>query len=646
MQEAVFEAQKVYNCNKKHLKVHVIEPPNSKMLGIIKMPGKYSIEFMDNRNKVVSEQERIDGCIEIVSGNAKVTDPLHEGRYASIIVDDPNIDVYINGEKVFGSTIVTSRDRIEFRCMEIEPVTKIMARLSSDKMQAVLEIKKIPGKKYFVKDQKPSNVIFIRSDYHEIQPAAATLEQCLEELKKLNVDPRFINIEKINELISTHSGGSAIVAEGIPPINGLNSRIKLLFKNTSYRNPDFYTEKKVDLMHHTIIPTVSIGDVLAVKTAPAIPGRDGFTVTGEPLKAKKGRDIPLKSGKGTVLLDNGTKVVAISPGRPKYEKGIINVIPTLVINRDLDISTGNVHFDGDIVIKGNIAENLKVSAGGDITVLGNIYHANVYTKGNIKVYGNIINSKVSAGLNMIIYLCITPKLKQILELAKEFENVVEASEISKNNVNNHDNVKNIRIKLLQLVISKKDILKRLTKDIEDLLKFSSHNNDEEISSLVNILEKIKKVLTGINAECIENPEKIEMLFTEINAYINKINDLYANKANIVFGYAQNSLIQSNGNITITGRGCYHTNLIAKNAIFFKKQTSIMRGGLLIAGNRIKLGVVGAPSGISTYCKVLHRNGKIDAAFCYSNTVINVCGNVKTIDSDFYADIDDTLKRAT
>lgn len=552
---------------------------------------------------------------------------MQEGRYASIVAEDPHVDVYINDEKISGTSIVTSRDKIEFKCTEIEPVTKISARLSKDKMQAILEIKKIPGRKYYVKDQKPSNSVFIRSDYHEIEPAPATIEQCLEELKKLNVDPKFINIGRITELISRHSGGSAVVAEGIPPIDGLDSKIKLLFKNANYRNPDFDTEKKVDLMSHTIIPTVKVGDVLAVKIAPAVPGRDGFAVTEEVIKAKKGKDIPLKPGRGITLLDNGTKIVAISPGRPKYEKGVISVVPTLLIDHDLDVHTGNIHFDGDIVIKGNVAENIKVFAGGNITVLGNVYHASVYAKGNIKVYGNIINSKVSAGLNMLIYLVIIPRLKRILEIAEEYRNVVYGLQTS-------NNYGNIRRKLLQLAISKKDTLDKLIKDIRNLIKLSNYcNNDEEINRLASILEDVKTILTGINAKCMENPRLIKLLCTEINDYINEIKELCGTEANVIFEYGQNSFIQASSNIVVANRGCYQCNLIAKDAILFKKASSVVLGGLLIAGKRIKMGIVGAPSGISTYCKVLHRNGKIDAIYCYNNTVLNVNNNIKIIDSN-------------
>lgn len=633
VKEAVLEAERVYKCDRKQLAVYTIEPPNNRLWGIFKKPGKYKVEPIDQKNEKLSEKEERDGYAEITSGRIEVTNPLTEGRYASIIIDDPQIDVYINGNRAFGAAIVTSSDSIVFKAADIEPVTKIRASLSKDKMQAILEINKIPGKRFYVKDAKRSNVVFIRSDYKEIQPQPATLDQCIEKLKKLNVETKLINMDKINELINEHNGGSAVVAEGIRPINGLSSKIKLFFKNTSYRNPDFETEKNVDLMSHTIIPTVNIGDVIALKITPNIPGRDGMTVTGDIIKAKEGKDVQLKVGRGVVLLENETKVVAVSPGRPQYKSGIISVVPTLVVAHDIDICTGNVYFDGDIVIKGNIDENLKVSAGGDITVFGNIYHADVHAKGNIRVHGNIINSKVSAGLNMLNYMCVTPKLKQILGVVKEFKNVANLSGMSKNH-------ENIRRELLQFVLCKKDIIGNLVKEIQELIKLS---NDEEISELIGILVDVKRILTGINAKCIEDSEQLKALYMEINNYIKKIEELYGSQADVIFEYAQNSFIQANGNIVVANRGCYQSNLIAKNAILFKKTSSIVRGGLLIAGKCIRMGIVGAPYGISTYCRVMDKNGKIDAFYCYSNTVFNINDNITIYDSSPYTNSNSNKK---
>jgi len=626
VKDAVSEAEKLYKCDKKQLKVYIVKSPGKNFWGKVKASGEYEIEPIGPPNEYPVKQQSRDGYVEISSGKATVTDPVQEGRYATIIINDPQIDVYVNGERAPGAIFVRESDSVEFKPIAVDPVTQIKASLSKDKLQAVLEIIKIPGKEYFVKDAKPGNIVFIRSEYKEIQPLVPTMEQCFAELEKLNVDKSFINAEKIEELLARPGGGSAVVAEGKRPINGVNSKIKYLFSNTSYRNPDFDTEKKVNLLEHTIIPTANIGDVLAVKVTPAIPGRDGIAVTGEVLKARNGRDIRLKAGIGAVLLENGTKVVAVSSGRPSHAKGIIRVVPTLVIPHDVNTGTGNINFDGDVIIKGSIDENLKVTAGGDITVLNSIYRAKVYAKGNVRVHGNIINSKVSAGLNMVNYLCIMPKMKQILGVVKTAGTAIDSG-------NSLKNPGDIGAELLKIVVANKNKLDSLFKEIRSLVTLLS---DEEMNQLAEILDKVKAIMTGINAKCIQDMEQIKLLYDEIDNYISLIEELYGNQADVIFENGQNSNIQANGNIVITGRGCYQTNLIAKNAILFKKVSSIVRGGLLIARKYIKLGIVGAPSGISTYCRVIDKDGRIDAGYYYNNTVLNVNDRITVIQSNTYA----------
>lgn len=409
-------------------------------------------------------------------------------------------------------------------------------------------------------------------------------------------------------------GGSAIVAKGRRPINGFNSITKHLFTNTSYRNPDFDTEKKVNLMDHTIIPTVEVGVVLAIKTAPAIPGKDGITVTGEVIKAGGGKDIPLRAGNGAVLLDNGTKVIAASAGRPMYKNGQISVVNTLVISNDVDVATGNLHFDGDIVIKGNIADNLKVTAGGDITVHGNIYHADVYAKGNIRVHGSIINSRVSAGANILNYLYFLPLLKQIQGIVKAFQTVADLAETSRD-------CEYTKKKLLQEVVNKKDKLNGLLKDAQGMLRLFT---DEETINLIEIFEDIKSILIGMNARCIEDARLIEVLSRDIEDYILTEEEVHGYQEDVIFENGQNSFILANGNIVVTDRGCYQTNLIAKD-IMFRKKSSAVRGGSLIAINSISMGVVGTPAGVSTHCRVLAKDGKIEAAYFHDNTVIEKNG---------------------
>lgn len=43
---------------------------------------------------------------------------------------------------------------------------------------------------------------------------------------------------------------------------------------------------------------------------------------------------------------------------------------------------------------------------------------------------------------------------------------------------------------------------------------------------------------------------------------------------------------------------------------------------------MKLGIVGSPAGIPTYCKVIDKNGKISTSFCYDNATIKIDHNTK------------------
>jgi len=612
MIDAVIEAERFFKCDKEQLRVFVEKYPRENFRGKVRVPGVFRIELIKPSDIKITDQKNENGSIEIISGKAIVTDPLQEGRYASILLGDTLTDVFINGEKVNGAAFVTSDDRIEFKSIRVDPVTEINVHLSNDKIQASLEIIKNSGKEYYVKDAKRSNVVFVYSDYNEIQPSDVTLEQCLEKLAAMNVDIKFVDLEKIRKLIAEPNGGSAIVAEGKRPIDGISSKSKLMFANTSYRNPDFDTEKKVDLMDHTITPTVEVGEVLAIKTAPAIPGEDGITVTGEVIKAKEGKDIPFMTGDGAVLLDNGTKVIAASAGRPVYKNGYISVVSSLVISRDVDVTTGNLNFDGDIIIKGNIADNLKVNSGGDITVYGNIYHADVYAKGNIRVYGSIINSRVSAGANILNYLYFLPLLRQIQLIVESFKTAVNLPDKLKDR-------EYVKMKLLQEVLNKKDRLKSLLKDAEEMLNLFT---DEETINLIEMFEEIKSILIGMNARCMEDAGLIEKLGRKIEEYILAQEEVHGNWEDVIFENGQNSYILANGSIVVTDMGCYQTNLIAKD-ILFRKKTSVVRGGSLTAINSISMGIVGTPSGALTHCRVLAKDGKIEATYIYDNTFIEM-----------------------
>ena len=263
-------------------------------------------------------------------------------------------------------------------------------------------------------------------------------------------------------------------------------------------------------------------------------------------------------------------------------------------------------------------DNMRVVAGGDITVLGNVLHASLSAGGSVNIAGNIISSKVYAGKGVANSLYVMPKIRQIYSIMKvDFYN-------TNSGVHVNDNT-NTRRRYHDMFGKRYKELEALMADIRNVLGLVP---DEEAGLIGSILEGLNRIYCrgGLSA----TTEQFEKLDKEIQSYLNSIGDLHHRNVNLKFGYAQNSSIQACGDVIVTGRGTYQTDIIAKDSITFLKPTSVVRGGMLIAGKRMDMGIVGSPVGVKTYCKVLEENGKINAIRFFGNTVLNINNNKQVI----------------
>ena len=615
--DAINKGMKIYKCKADDLKVHTIKRPRYALFGLVKKQGEYEVELARVKRKETYHTNNRDGYIEIVSGKAVVADPVEDGHYAAIDPANPNVDIYLNGSRINSVSVVTQKDIIEFRPATKEAVTEVKAELSKDKMKAILTVIKTPGKKYYVKDTPKTRLLKVQLGCEETPAPDATMEQCIRELERIKVAFKFIDKNAIKKLLEQPGGGSAVVAEGIYPIDGQAGRVKYLFESDKIRNPAFETDERVDLLDHTILPTVEVGQVLAIKEIHAIPERDGETVTGETVKAKPAKEIPFRSGKGTMLLDRDTKIVASCSGRPMLKNGTVSVLPLFVIPGDVCPETGNVYFNGDVHIEGSVMDNMKVVADGNITVLGSVLQAILIAGGSVDIHGNIISSSITAGTGMVNNLCVMPKIKEILNIIKkDFYDV--NSEVW---LNGYQKMKERNPGLCS---ERKKSVDIIAEDIKEVSRFLA---DEDYEIVKEILEEVSIIYA---AGSLANAGQINRFRGRIQEYLAKTSVNKGADADIRLRYAQNSTMQASGEVLVLGRGTYHTDIIAKKAIRFMKSSSVVLGGTLIAGEKISLGTVGSPYGITTHCKVLGRNGRIDAVRLYNNTVITINNKKKII----------------
>ena len=142
------------------------------------------------------------------------------------------------------------------------------------------------------------------------------------------------------------------------------------------------------------LPYVKAGDEVAT----LIPGTDpvnGRRVTGGEIQAS----LQLASGiePGARVEVAGDRYLAAVDGGPRLdEHGRIEVVEVWVIERDVDIHTGNVRFQGPVKIRGLVNSGFEVEAQS-IECDGIEKNAVVKAKGNVTVDGGILGGIVRAG---------------------------------------------------------------------------------------------------------------------------------------------------------------------------------------------------------------------------------------------------------
>ncbi len=111
-------------------------------------------------------------------------------------------------------------------------------------------------------------------------------------------------------------------------------------------------------------------------------GEDGRDVCGGTLAATAGKRLGMTIDKSLVLSDN-RQLVAQIDGVLKLCQGKLRIEPVLEIAGTVDFSTGNIDFDGDVVIREDIRDHFRVRATKDVTIDGLIDASHITCGGDL-----------------------------------------------------------------------------------------------------------------------------------------------------------------------------------------------------------------------------------------------------------------------
>lgn len=174
-----------------------------------------------------------------------------------------------------------------------------------------------------------------------------------------------------------------IAAQGQPPRQGKDASIEYFFNTDPDTKPTVREDGSVDYFQLNMISHCKTGDVLA-RIVPADPGVRGQDVFGRRIKPHDVKQMTLKFGNNIQLSEDRLSITSLVDGHVMLVDDKVFVSNVYEVS-NVDLSTGNVDFVGSVQVNGNVKENMRVVAGGNVVVNGVVEGAYIEAKGNIVI---------------------------------------------------------------------------------------------------------------------------------------------------------------------------------------------------------------------------------------------------------------------
>ncbi len=232
-------------------------------------------------------------------------------------------------------------------------------------------------------------------------------EVALKDVKKILAEKKIvwgiIPDEQIEEMLKKGRVADFTIAAGLFPIAGIDAKFENLTPVATERKPLVDENGDVDYRELGDIVMVHKDDVL-MQRIPAIPGKKGRNVLGDIIEPTGGADTPFSGDKKGVHLnpDDPNQLLSDMTGQPVPIPNGMIVSPVLTVKK-VDLASGNIRFDGSVVVLGNVEEGMKIYALEDITVEGSVTDSKLECMGNLIVKGGVTgNSELIANGNVTV----------------------------------------------------------------------------------------------------------------------------------------------------------------------------------------------------------------------------------------------------
>lgn len=172
-----------------------------------------------------------------------------------------------------------------------------------------------------------------------------------------------------------------LVAKGKPARNGKDAEIEYLFNTDLRVRPTLNEDGSVDYFNLNVINHCHEGDVLA-RIIPEDEGEYGMDIMGTRIKPRDVKRATLKFSNHVALSEDKMSISSMVDGHVMLVEDKVFVSNVYEVE-NVDISTGNIEFNGSVQVNGNVASNFTVRASGNVIIDGVVEGAHIYAGGNI-----------------------------------------------------------------------------------------------------------------------------------------------------------------------------------------------------------------------------------------------------------------------
>lgn len=231
----------------------------------------------------------------------------------------------------------------------------------------------------------------------------ASFDELLKELRFRNIKSG-IRMEVLQNHIQSEGifCTDLVVAKGKEPRHGKDARIEYFFNTDVHARPAVQEDGRVDYYNLNIINHCRQGDLLA-KIIPADEGDYGCDVLGNRIKPREVKKANLKYSNNIELSEDRMSITSKVNGHVMLVENKVFVSDVYEVE-NVDLSTGNIEFEGSVQVNGNVTSNCVVKAGGNVIINGIVEGAHIWAGGNIIIargMNGMTKGTLQAGGNIV-----------------------------------------------------------------------------------------------------------------------------------------------------------------------------------------------------------------------------------------------------